>query len=54
MTTSLSCIGIIEEGRKPRLYELEIGTEEALELAAISDSIEWKLEALFSNAGSFQ
>lgn len=52
--TALSCIGIIEVGRKPRLYELEIDTEEALDLAAISDSIEWKLEALFSNAESFQ
>lgn len=51
--TALSCIGIIEEGSKARLYELGIDTEEALELAAISDSIEWKLEALFSNAESF-
>ena len=52
--TALSCIGIIEGGSKARLYELGIDMEEALELAAISDSIEWKLEALFSNSESFQ
>ncbi|MGC0866568.1 hypothetical protein [Pantoea agglomerans] len=52
--TALSCIGIIEEGSQPRLYELGIDTKEALDLAAMTDSIEWKLEALFSNAESFQ
>lgn len=52
--TALSCIGIIDKGSKARLYELEIDMEEALELAAMADSIEWKLEALYSNAESFQ
>ena len=52
--TALSCIGIIEGGRKARLYELGFDKEEALELAAMTDSVEWKLEALFNNAESFQ